>query len=291
LGLFKKSGIWILLTAFAFGSMEVALKLAGDSFSALQLTFLRFLLGGILLLPFAWHDLRRRERRLTKGDIGYLAALGVLNVCFSMTLFQLSVMHSNATLAAVMISMNPIFTMVLAHFLVNEPFTRRKALLLAICMLGLFFVANPFALARGNSFVGIAMGLGSAILFSFYTTLGKKRIKSIGGLAFNAATFLFGSTVLLAAILILDEPVISGIRADNIGVLLYTSLVVTGVGYLCFMKANEVAGPSMASYAFFFKPVIAACLAALVLKEAVTWNIIVGVILILGACLYFHRPR
>ena len=41
-----KSFIFVLITAFCFGTMEIALKLGGGSFSALQITFLRFLIGG-----------------------------------------------------------------------------------------------------------------------------------------------------------------------------------------------------------------------------------------------------
>ena len=44
--------ICVLLTAFFFSTMEVALKLAASGMDSLQLTFLRFLIGGLILLPF-----------------------------------------------------------------------------------------------------------------------------------------------------------------------------------------------------------------------------------------------
>lgn len=53
------------------------------------LTFLRSLIGGLILLPFALKDLQRWACRLTAGDRVYLLALGVVNICFSMTLFQM----------------------------------------------------------------------------------------------------------------------------------------------------------------------------------------------------------
>ena len=42
----KNGTIYIVLTALAFGTMEIALKIAGSSFTAFQLTFLRFFIGG-----------------------------------------------------------------------------------------------------------------------------------------------------------------------------------------------------------------------------------------------------
>ncbi len=49
----KKAYIFVILTAFLFGTMEVACKLAGSELDPFQLTFLRFAIGGLILLPFA----------------------------------------------------------------------------------------------------------------------------------------------------------------------------------------------------------------------------------------------
>ena len=41
----KNGTLYIVLTALAFGTMEIALKIAGSSFTTFQLTFLRFFIG------------------------------------------------------------------------------------------------------------------------------------------------------------------------------------------------------------------------------------------------------
>ena len=287
-----KKYIWVLLTALAFGTMEIALKIGGGAFTALQLTFLRFLIGGIFLLPFAIHDLKKRQYHLTKKDIGYLCLLGFVNIVVSMTLFQLSVMNSNANLAAVLISINPMFTMIFAHFIVSEKFTVKKAIVLFICMTGLVLVANPFHLAEGNSVKGILMGLGASASFGLYTALSKRCVGRIGGMTVNSASFLIGAMFELLILLAMNEPIISNIHADSIGEMLYTGLVVTGFGYFCFMRAIEKGGASTASYAFFIKPIIAMILAAIILSEAITWNIVLGIFIIVAGCIYnVYNPK
>ena len=286
--------IWVLLTALAFGTMEIALKIGGSAYTALQLTFLRFLIGGLFLLPFAIHDLKKRNYRLTKHDIGFIAMLGLINIVVSMTLFQESVMHTNANLAAVLISFNPMFTMVFAHFVASEKFTKKKALVLAICMTGLVLVANPLNLASGNEPIGIAMGLGASAAFGLYTALSKRCVGRIGGMALNSMSFLIGAFFELIVLLAMGEPVFSGINADTIGVLLYVGFVVTGFGYFCFMRAIEKGGASTASYAFFVKPIIAMILAAIILSEPITWNIVLGILPILAGCIfnvYHKKPK
>ena len=54
----KKVYFYVVLTAFLFGTMEVALKMVGNHLDAFQLTFLRFSIGGILLLPFATAEMK-----------------------------------------------------------------------------------------------------------------------------------------------------------------------------------------------------------------------------------------
>ena len=76
----KKVVIYVCLTAFFFGTMEVALKVAGGSLDPIQMTFLRFLIGGLVLAPLGWSDLRKRGAKLTGGDVLWLAAVGIMGV-------------------------------------------------------------------------------------------------------------------------------------------------------------------------------------------------------------------
>lgn len=282
----KKSIAFILVAAFLFGTMEVALKLAGAAIDPTQLTFLRFFIGGLCLFPFAVHDLKKRQCKLTKGDWLYLFLQGFLCICVSMLLFQIGVMRTNANLAAIIISTNPVFTMIFAKFIVQEKFTVVKFFVLLLNIVGLAVVANPLKLLRGHAATdGILITLAAAVTFGLYTALGKKRIAKIGGLPQCSFSFLLGSLVLLIALAVKGGPVLSGIQPNNILLLLYLGVLVTGVGYYCYIKAIEVSGPSTASITFFIKPVFAPIIAFLVLKEPITLNIILGVIFILSGSL------
>ena len=346
-----KKYIWVLLTAMAFGTMEIALKIGGNAFSTIQLTSLRFLIGGLFLLPFALLDLKKRHARalteksgqdcqekigenpkkegfphpkgsdgrhpgktnifqtvIGRREIGYILLLSFVNIVVSMTLFQLSVMTSNATLAAVLISFNPMFTMVFAHFIAGERFTLHKLGVLIVCMSGLILVAAPWNLAEGNSAIGILIGLGASLTFGLYTAISKRCVGRIGGMSLNSFSFLIGGVLLAVTALLLGNPekcaagpggltsicwmpfhlsdMVQGITRRTLPTLMYVSLVVTGFGYFCFMRAVERVGASAASYAFFVKPVIAMLLAAAILGEPITWNIVTGILLILAGCIY-----
>ena len=275
--------IYIILSAFIFSTMEVALKLSGAQFDPLQLTALRFFIGGLCLLPLAVSGLRQRSVTLTKSDFAYLIFLGVFCICVSMMFFQFGVMNSNASTAAVIFSCNPMFTMAFAHFLTEEKFTKRKGVALAVSMVGLVIIARPWDLAPGNTAKGLLFTVSAALTFGLYSAIGKKRIGRIGGLPQTSISFIFGSIVLLAATGAMGRPVFSGISMDNILLLLYLG---TGLGYLFYFKAIEVGSAAKGSIVFFLKPMISPIIALVMLKETITLNTVIGVaILLVGSCI------
>ena len=56
----RKQGYFcIAVTTVLFSLMEIALKFIGNDLNPIQVTFSRFLFGGLVLLPFALRLLRR----------------------------------------------------------------------------------------------------------------------------------------------------------------------------------------------------------------------------------------
>ena len=280
----KKVYAYILITAFLFGSMEVACKIGGSSFDALQLTFLRFAIGGIILLPLAYNELKKRGYRLRREDILQLTAVGALGIPVSMVLFQMSIMASNASTVAVLICTSPFFTMIFAHIFTNEKLNGYKLTVLGVALLGVFFMLRPWDVQAGNTMKGMLMMLLSAFFFGAYTVAGKVCVEKMGLMAQTSLSFLLGSAILLVILLATGRPVTQGV-ADNIPIVLYVGIFVTGIGYYCYFKAIEMSDAATGSFAFFLKPAIAPVLARIFLGEVILWNTVLGIGLILIASL------
>ena len=103
-------------------------------------------------------------------------------------------------------------------------------------------------------------------------------------MAQTSFSFLIGSFILLIVILLMGRPVLAG-TPDNLPIILYVGILVTGLGYFCYFKAIELSDAATGSFAFFLKPAIAPVLAAIILKETILWNTCVGIGLILAASL------
>jgi len=287
----KKDVLCITCTALLFSTMEVALKIAGTELDSFQITFIRFAIGGLVLLPFALAHLKKNSVKITAGDWLYFAFLGIVCICISMLLFQIAINNSNANLISVLICSNPLFVMIFSHFIVGDRFTKRKALVLLIGICGLIVAANPFHLSEGNSFFGIGCGLIASIAFALYTTSGKLRIQKFGGMTQTCFSFLIGSAVMLVIMLAMGRPVVAGINSSNILLVLYLGVAVTGIGYYIYFLAIASCGPANASIVFFMKPMFAPIIALVLLGEDITWNIILGVAMLLtGSVINMKTP-
>jgi len=287
--------ILILITAFLFSTMEVALKLAGGGMDPLQLTFLRFFIGGLVLLPFGIREQRHnsavkkraaKERRLLglleARDIPWVLLVGIMCIPVSMLCFQLGVERCNAATAAAIMSLNPLITMVIAHFFTEEKLTPLKRVAFVMGIIAGVFLIRPWDVQEGNTVLGMLLMVVAASTFSLYTMLGKQSIAKVGTFTQISTSFIMGSLVLLVVIIIMGRPIVSGIWS-HLPLVLYLGIFVTGIAYLCLNIAVKLSDAATGSISFFIKPAMAPVFAVLVLHETILGTTIIGIIFLIVA--------
>ena len=204
--------LYIVLCAVIFSTMEVMLKTVHGVFAPMQITCLRFLIGGILLIPFALRSMKKKGAAFTRADVGFFALTGFLCVAFSMVLYQMAVTHTKASVVAVIFSCNPIFVTVLASLLLHERIRRNHIIALALELLAVLIIIDPLHASLDPT--GALLAIASALVFSFYSVVGKKRTPRFGGIAVTCFSFLFGSVELLAVLLLGRTAAVGGLFAS-----------------------------------------------------------------------------
>ncbi|KRK81806.1 DMT family permease [Companilactobacillus bobalius DSM 19674] len=276
--------------------MEIALKIAGGQFNPIELNFVRFLIGGLALLPFTMMYIRKHSVRLSRSDFGRIALTGFVIVVLSMTLYQLSIGMATASVIAIMLSANPIFGLIIGFVFLKEKLSRTNVLALVLTLIGLLIIINPFHLSGA---MGIMLGLLSSILFGVYGVMSRVNGGKIGlnGLSMTCLSFLFGSAELgvlmgLSHLPIAQNipnnysefvniPFFKGITLQTLPLILYISVLVTGVAFGLYFLSMEKVGILQASLIFLVKPALAPVLALIVLGEAMKVNTIIGIVVIL----------
>lgn len=273
--------VCLIITIILFSTFEVTSKFLSPCMRPTQITFTRFLIGGLILLPFTMYKMKQKNIRLSQNTILYIALLGFLNIVVSMGLIQLGLVYANASVSAVLFSINPLFVVLFAKPLLGEHITINKVLGLLLGLLGVSILFMDSITKKTSTLYGLLLILGAALCFALYSVVGKKVMNrnSIGSLEMTTFSFLFGSILMVPLQLAIGVPLIPKIQ-NVLPQLLYMSVVVTGIAYVLYFEGLSRLDAGAGSMLYFAKPALAALLAALILKETLSIHLVIGIIII-----------
>ncbi|WP_411682236.1 DMT family transporter [Clostridium thailandense] len=302
----KKGYLYIILTTIIFSTMEIALKLVSGVFNPIQLTFTRFFIGGLFLIPFAVGELRKRHSSVSRDDLRYFAFLGFLGIVVSMILYQLAVQNTKASVVAVLFSCNPVFVTILAFFLLKEAIHKNNILALVLEVIGTIIIINPLNVKL--SILGVTLTIASTLTFALYGVFGKRKCAEYGGIVVTCFGFLFGGIEMLVLIalshispiaywfssnglsMFSNIPLFKGYSLSVLPIVVYICIINSGIGYACYFMAMEKTSAQTTSLVFFFKPILAPILALILLHEIIPLNMIIGILFILSGSLSSILP-
>lgn len=293
-----KGYFFIALATILFSTMEISLKTCSGDFNPVQLTMIRFLVGGAALTPFAVSALKKKKERIDMKVALKLIWISCIGLFIGMNLFQLAIEYTNASTVSVLFSTNTLFVTILASLILNERIKKSTIIAIFFQIVGVIIIIRPWNVKI--NLVGVMMALASAGAFALYGVLGKEESNRFGGLVTTWFCSLSAGIEMLLYVAIshlgpvsaflkgrglgsfADIPLWTGFSMSNLPVILYTGIFVTGCGYLSYFMAMEHLPAQTVSLVFFFKPMLAPVLAMLVLGEVIPFNMAMGIMMILA---------
>ena len=161
-----------------FGSSGIFVRtLTQNGIDPTTLLFLRFSIAIIpILLAIFLTD--RELFKIDKSDIPLFIACAIciigLNLCYneSMNTIPLS-------LAAVLLSLAPIYVIIIAYIAFGEKITSKKVICMLLAIFGCVLMTGVLENSMMNiSLFGIACGIGAGLFWAFYLIASKKSIKN-----------------------------------------------------------------------------------------------------------------
>jgi drug/metabolite transporter (DMT)-like permease len=257
---------------------------------AIQINFIRFFIGGIVMLPFALKEIKEKNTTFDFKDILYFFALGTLLVPLANTFNQIAIEKNSASFVAFVFSSNPIFITILSYIILKERINIYLAVAVILGIIGLTIMFDPFKFNYNKySFYALI----AAILFSFYIILMQKANKKYGNLIATGLTINFGTIVFYIYLLFKGISIFDGINNGNILLILYIGVFCSGIAYLSYFTGILLTSTNTGSIVFFLKPIISTILAMIVLNEKVSSTFLVGalIIVISSILLVYSRKK
>jgi len=253
----------------AFGLSFVATKYALRGFEPLLIALLRFALaGGILWV--VWR-IRRGPQRVSRGELGRLAALGFVSLTVYFSFENLGIARTSASEAAILIATIPLFVVILNTFTLRERTTGRQLGGIVLSFAGIATLVLLGGGGAGGGLTGNLLVLAASLSAGVYSILARRLLVSRPALFVTTFQNLFGALFMLP--LALAEAALVGVRYPTpraTGGLLFLTVVCSITAYLLLNYAFRFIPASKVAVFINLTPIVAVASAFLLLGERFT---------------------
>lgn len=273
-----KAYIYLLVTFFTWGSLYVVSKFVLGKIPVITLSFLRYVISGAVLWPVLQ---QRKLKKIDKKDYKYVFGIGFWGYFVAIGAQLLGTKLSNASLAALVNSMNPVVIMLFAVVLLKEKLTLKKVVCGITAIIGVYIIVGG-----GDStgqLLGVLISIVSVIIWSWVAVVVRKVTQKYD--AFQITTY----GIVVAAICTLpfsvwEIMITPAIQFDGSIVvsLLYIAIVCTALAHVLWNKSLSLIEAGTCSLFYPMQPLVAVFLGWALLGESISINFVMGAVLIIG---------
>ncbi|MGD2039317.1 MAG: EamA family transporter [Anaerolineae bacterium] len=281
--------IILLILGFLWGSSYLFIKIAVGEVPTLTLVAGRLLVATVLM----WGLLLITRQSLPRSRAlwGSYAVVGLLSGVVPYSLVAWSEQFIPSSLASLLQATLPLFTVVLAHFMIaDERLQSRRILGVLVGFVGVALLMLP-ALQSGvrGSILGQLAMVASSISYALSTIYARNRLRDQPPLVTATGQFTMGLLFILPLVLILETPFHLSLSWAVVGSWLGLTVFGTILAYILYYALIARASATFVSTVTYIIPVNGLLLGALVLDEPLSLMLFLSLGLILLGVLLVRK--
>ena len=294
----QKAIFCMLLAGILFSLTEVAMKKINADLNGVQVNATRYFLCGLALMPWSRAQLKVRSTTMTAAQMKLCTLLGFFGIFIVGPLYQMASATLGAVNTGVIFSSTPLFIIMLAALILHTPVTRRESIALALQVLAIAILVDPFHMTMDP--VGVAALLLCVVCYSLYAVGGKKLMPALGSITVTAWSFFWGGVQLLLVAGMSHIPAVAqyltahgfanyayvplftGYTWANLSWVLLLYIGITLVAFLSWFLAIEWGGVALGSLTYFIKPALSPVFALIFVGEPITAKMLTGMALMIS---------
>ncbi|ENN87213.1 putative DMT superfamily drug/metabolite efflux protein [Rhizobium freirei PRF 81] len=282
-------GLAPLLTVLIWSGNTVVTKASAGVISPGSISFYRWLLAFVVLLPFVGRAAWRNRAALREHWLR-LTILGALGMVIYQSLAYEAAKTTSAVNMGVMVALMPLMSTLLAGLLAGERLTTASIAGCAISLIGLVYLTSqgdPMRLINGGFHIGDGLMIIAVLSNALYGVMLKRWAMPIP--MWQQLFWQIGfSTMLLVPIFLVGD--ISPVTAANLPLILYAAIPTSLIAPLCWMIGIQRLGASRTSLLINLLPILVAALAWALLGEQLhSYHAIGGALALIGVGLGLRK--
>jgi drug/metabolite transporter (DMT)-like permease len=210
--------------------------------------------------------------------------IGLLNAVIPSIFIAVAALQLPASMSAILNSLTPLFTALVAWGWLGESMTLRKWLGIFIGTFGVALLVGwssvPFTI---NVIIACMLSILSTVSYGFAGVYTKKYLAGVPALSLAAGQQVGATLILLPVTLIFWRESFQAVTPLAVFSMIGLALFCTTFAYLLYFYLIESAGPTIAASVTLLIPFFGIVWGMVFLNETITWGMIVGLFIILGS--------
>jgi drug/metabolite transporter (DMT)-like permease len=279
----REWGAFVLL-GLIWGSSFLWIKVAVAEIGPFMLVALRVLFGlaGLVLIVL----IRRQRIPLDRNALLGFLFLGTINTAVPFTLISWGETHIESALAAILNGTMPLFTIVIAHFwLQDEKINLQRSAGLLAGFFGVLVLVTrnlePGAVIRSDLLGQLAV-LAAAACYATAATFTRRHLQGHAPLVQSMMNLVFADALLWMALPIAERPAQFPSLPITWVALVWLGLLGSCVAYLLYFFLINNWGPTRTSLVTYVFPVVGVILGVTFLDEVADLRLILGTLLVVA---------
>ncbi|ASW43579.1 DMT family transporter [Clostridium isatidis] len=266
-----------IIAMIIFGTIGIFVR--NISLSSGEIALFRALIASIIIMIYKFIKEKKISFGELKRDILFLFLSGVA-IGFNWILLFEAYKYTTASIATLSYYFAPVIVMVVCPVLFKERITIKQIMYFIMATIGLIMVINVKSIDKSNN-IGIAFGLGAAVLYAAVIIL-NKFIKNVTGIDRTLIQFIAAIIVLLPYILGTTGINIGSLKPNSIISLLILGIIHTGFAYCLYFSSLKDLEGQEAAILSYIDPLVAIIISVTILGEEITLLQIIGGLIILS---------
>ena len=249
----------LLAVQLIFGFNFAASKVVLQHYPPTLWGAIRLLFSALLMFAFSGWWVPKQQRRVDAEFFKKTFIYGLFGMALSQFFFMFGIKNTTTTNAAIMNTLTPLFTLLIAMVIGAERLTFRRSLGFLLAIIGAVVIrdVSEFRLSSATA-LGDLSTVFNCLSLAIYFTLSQKFLKENSPFWATAWMFLFGSIVLfILAASDLGNVFVSGLDQRFFVAAFYSIFLATLVTYFLNAWTLTKVSPSMVALFFYFQPVVA----------------------------------
>lgn len=291
------SAVLLFLAAFIWGVAFVAQSVGMDYVEPFTFNGCRFLLGGVVLTPFAvirekkyqkskfylsmsWEQQRNHRKTTLWGGL----CCGIA-ICIASSFQQAGMLYTSVGKAGFITALYIVLVPVMGVFMKKKvPSIVWIGVVLAAVGFYFLCITESFSINYGDMLLFFC-----AVCFTFHILIIDYFAPKADGVALSCIQFWFSGIVCMSIAIFKENPEISDILAAAVPIL-YAGIMSCGVAYTLQIIGQKNMKPAIASLILSLESVISVLAGWVILREVLTGRQLLGCVLVFSAVILAQIP-